>query len=136
MPAMLVIVTAFAAILGHADVAALRTTVLAVMSSVGIVVGICGLLGWCGKTVLDMKEGGPVALAVGSFSPFTLMTMLINPWEFADHVFQTDSDADGSPRRQSGSAAVAAVGVYTAIVWGMYKSMVKNFDMTIRRQQR
>jgi hypothetical protein len=29
-----------------------------------------------------------------------------------------------------------AVGVYALIVWSMYKSMVKNFDMTIRRQSR
>ena len=29
-----------------------------------------------------------------------------------------------------------AVGAYTLIVWSMYKSMVKNFDMTIRRQSR
>jgi hypothetical protein len=29
-----------------------------------------------------------------------------------------------------------AVGAYTLIVWSMYKSMVKNFDMTIRKQQR
>jgi hypothetical protein len=30
----------------------------------------------------------------------------------------------------------AATGAYTLIVWGMYKSMVKNFDMTIRKQSR
>ena len=30
----------------------------------------------------------------------------------------------------------AAVGAYMLIVWSMYKSMVKNFDMTIRRQSR
>jgi hypothetical protein len=29
-----------------------------------------------------------------------------------------------------------AVGVYLLVVWSMYKSMVKNFDMTIRRQSR
>ena len=31
---------------------------------------------------------------------------------------------------------LVAVGAYTAIVWSMYTSMVKNFDMTIRRQSR
>jgi hypothetical protein len=30
----------------------------------------------------------------------------------------------------------AAVGAYAVIVWSMYTSMVKNFDMTIRRQSR
>jgi hypothetical protein len=29
-----------------------------------------------------------------------------------------------------------AVAAYAAVVWAMYKSMVKNFDMTIRKQSR
>ena len=32
-------------------------------------------------------------------------------------------------------AYVAAI-VYALVVWGMYKSMVHNFDMTIRKQSR
>ena len=36
---------------------------------------------------------------------------------------------------QEGGGSVA-VGAYTAVVWSMYTSMVKNFDMTIRRQSR
>ena len=30
----------------------------------------------------------------------------------------------------------AAIGAYAAVVWSMYRSMVKNFDMTIRKQSR
>ena len=93
---MLVIVSAFAAILGMQMSLRLRTTVLAVMSSVGIVVGICGLLGWCGYTFLNYRDSGGVALFVGSFSPFTLMTLLINPWDFAEHAFQ-DPDTQRQP---------------------------------------
>ena len=33
-------------------------------------------------------------------------------------------------------SALAATAAYAAVVWAMYKSMVKNFDMTIRRQSR
>ena len=29
-----------------------------------------------------------------------------------------------------------AAGAYALVVWSMYKSMVKNFDMTIRKQSR
>ena len=134
MPAMLVIVTAFAAILGMQMSLRLRTTVLAVMSSVGIVVGLCGLLGWCGYTFLNSREGGPFALFVGSFSPFTLLTMLINPYDFAEHAF-ADPDTSGN-RWTIALSTLAAVGVYTAVVWGMYKGMVKNFDVLIRKQQR
>ncbi len=134
MPAMLVIVTAFAAILGMQMSLRLRTTVLAVMSSVGIVVGLSGLLGWCGYTFLNYRDSGGPALFVGSFSPFTLLTMLINPYDFAEHAFQ-DPDQSGNRLTIVVGTAIA-VAVYTAVVWAMYKSMVKNFDMTIRRQQR
>ena len=136
MPAMLVIVTAFAAILGMQMSLRLRTTVLAVMSSVGIVVGLCGMLGFCGYKILDGRESGQgFGLFVGSFSPFTLLTMLVNPYDFAEHAFQNEGDSAGN-RMTIFISALIAVGIYTAVVWAMYKSMVKNFDMTIRRQQR
>jgi hypothetical protein len=111
-----------------------RTTVLAVMSSVGIVAGVCATLGWCGYEFLTMKNGGGISLFVGSFSPFTVLTELINPYHFAERVFD-ESDATAN-RITIFFASFAAVGAYTAIVWAMYKSMVKNFDMTIRRQSR
>ena len=76
------------------------------------------------------------SLIVGSFSPFTLMTILINPWKFATDAFG-DSTGDQLWNRVavfiSGWVAVAA---FSGIVWTMYKSMVKNFDMTIRKQSR
>jgi len=37
---------------------------------------------------------------------------------------------------ESVSEGWGAVAAYSAIVWAMYKSMVKNFDMTIRKQSR
>ena len=141
LPGMLIIVSAFAAILGMQMSLRCRTTVMAVMSSVGIVVGICAALGWCGGSLVDSNSGG-FGLAIGSFSPFTVMTVLINPYRFAERNYQ------GDPTYGFGSSDVAssrlvvfvvswiAVGVYALVVWSMYKSMVKNFDMTIRRQSR
>jgi ABC-type transport system involved in multi-copper enzyme maturation permease subunit len=134
MPATLIIVAAFAAILGMQMSLRCRTTVLAVMSSVGIVVGVCATLGWCGYTFLNFKNGGPVSLIVGSFSPFTVLTVLINPYQFAERIF--DESDTMTNRVTIFISSFAAVGVYTAVVWAMYKSMVKNFDMTIRRQSR
>jgi len=45
-------------------------------------------------------------------------------------------DQDGWARPILFIFSYVAVGAYTLIVWSMYKSMVKNFDMTIRRQSR
>jgi ABC-type Na+ efflux pump permease subunit len=139
MPAMLIIVAAFAAILGMQMSLRCRTTVMAVMLSVGIVVGLCGAMGWCGYKLLQDSGGGPFGVIVGAFSPFTLLTMLIDPYSFAARAFGLDASGEGtqtSARILSLVFSFIAVGAYTAIVWSMYKSMVKNFDMTIRKQSR
>jgi ABC-type transport system involved in multi-copper enzyme maturation permease subunit len=138
MPAMLVIVTAFAAIVGMQMSLRCRTTVMAVMSSVGVVVGVCAALGWCGYTVLA-GSGNELGVVIGSFSPFTILTVLIDPYEFAGGVFNPNPgqmDTSAGARFLMCAFTVVAVGAYTAVVWSMYRSMVKNFDMTIRRQSR
>jgi ABC-type Na+ efflux pump permease subunit len=135
MPGTLVIVAAFASILGMHMSLRCRTTVMAVMSSIGIVVGACFGLGFCGFNIVASRQLDWMGLVFGSFSPFTLMTVLINPWKFATDIY---SHGDDEFRNRAivfvfGWAAVAA---YAGVVWAMYKSMVKNFDMTIRKQSR
>ena len=139
LPAMLIIVAAFAAILGMHMSLRCRTTVMAVMISIGIVVGICGALGWCGYSLLQGSGGNGFGVVAGSFSPFTLLTMLIDPYTYAPRAFGLDNSGENTPgyaRVLTLVFSFVAVGGYTAIVWSMYKSMVKNFDMTIRKQSR
>ena len=139
LPGMLIIVAAFAAILGMQMSLRCRKTVMAVMLSVGIVVGLCGAMGWCGYKLLD-SSSSPIGIVIGSFSPFTLLTMLIDPYTFARDAFGLASGADSGTDAQARIVAFIfswiAIGAYTAVVWSMYKSMVKNFDMTIRKQSR
>jgi len=139
LPGMLIIVSAFAAILGMQMSLRCRTTVMAVMLSVGIVVGLCGALGWCGYSLLGPNGSGQVGIVAGGFSPFTLLTMLIDPKDFAGRAFGLDGVREndlGSARVIAFVSALIAIGAYSAVVWSMYKSMVKNFDMTIRKQSR
>ncbi len=139
VPAMMIIVAAFAAILGMNMSLRCRTTVMAVMLSVGIVVGLCGALGWCGWQLLSPSGSGQVGVVAGAFSPFTLLTMLIDPQEYARRAFGYDNVHETDPataRIVAFVAALIAIGAYAAVVWSMYKSMVKNFDMTIRKQSR
>ncbi len=135
MPGTLVIVAAFASILGMQMSLRCRTTVMAVMSSIGIVVGACFGLGFCGFNAVSSHQLEAMGLVFGSFSPFTLMTVLLNPWKYA-----TDIYADGANELRNRVVVFAfgwgAVAAYAGIVWAMYKSMVKNFDMTIRKQSR
>jgi ABC-type transport system involved in multi-copper enzyme maturation permease subunit len=139
MPATLIVLAAFASILGMQMSLRCRTTVRAVMSSLGIVLGICGALSLCGFYVLHPNSatgaiGGPgtgtASLVIASFSPFTSLALLLNPSAF---------NLVDSPDAQFGRWLVLATSwalacVYAGIVFAMYKSMVVNFDMTIRRQ--
>ena len=138
LPGLLIIVAAFASILGMQMSLRCRTTVRAVMSSVGIVMGICGGLAWCGYSALTGFRAGEASLVVGSFSPFTILTVLIDPATYGGRLFQSGpASSDASEGRIIVLIfAWIATGAYALVVWTMYKSMVKNFDMTIRRQSR
>ena len=135
MPGTLIIVAAFASILGMNLSLRCRTTVRAVMSSVGIVGGVCLVMLGCGKAFLGMRD--QAGLIFASFSPFNVLALLISPYEFGGRAFESGTASD----LWTGRAIVfvcswIAAGAYAALVWAMYKSMVKNFDMTIRKQSR
>lgn len=138
VPAMLVIVCAFASIVGMQMSLRCRTTVMAVMASIGIVGGACGALGWCGYSSLTFSGAGSFNLLMSSFSPFTVLMMMIDPYTMGGRLIDNTTPADeiNGHRLVLFIASWVAIGAYTAIVWTMYKSMVKNFDMTIRRQSR
>ncbi|HZL33997.1 MAG TPA: ABC transporter permease subunit [Tepidisphaeraceae bacterium] len=136
LPGMLIIVVAFASILGMHMSLRCRKTVVAVMSSLGIVVGICAAMGFCGYKLLDGPHTGVLGLVAGSFSPFTLLTLLINPFKYAAGSENFVDTEIASSRIMVFVFTWIAVAAYTGVVWSMYKSMVKNFDMTIRKQSR
>jgi len=82
------------------------------------------------------SDGG-ISLIFASFSPFTVLTVLINPWSYGGRLFTQGGAGDIiTGRIELAVASWIAAGAYAAIVWAMYKAMVKNFDMTIRKQSR
>jgi hypothetical protein len=117
----------------------MRTTVRAVMASVGIVLGACAALGFCGMQVLSGFSRGAemVGIVVGAFSPFTVVTLLINPQDAAERIFTSgDASMIGTARLMLTIFSLIATAAYAGVVYAMYVSMVKNFDMTIRKQSR
>jgi hypothetical protein len=134
LPVTLVMVSAFAAILGMQMSLRCRKTVMAVMASVGIVGGVCGALWLCGTNAASSINFGQPGLAVGCFSPFTLMAILVNPSDVAGETFGSRAEEIRDARLLIFFFAYVAAAVYALVVWGMYKSMVHNFDMTIRKQ--
>jgi ABC-type Na+ efflux pump permease subunit len=134
LPATLVMVSAFAAILGMQMSLRCRRTVMAVMSSVGIVAGVCGMLWVCGSGAAASTDFGAPGVMVGCFSPFTLMALLINPADIATKTLSSSSVNIAEQRLLIFLFGWIAAVAYGMVVWAMYKSMVRNFDMTIRRQ--
>ena len=68
--------------------------------------------------------------------PFTVLTVLIDPVQFGGSAFEPGSDDVAAARLTVFVCGWIATAIYGVVVWSMYKSMVKNFDMTIRRQSR
>ena len=136
VPILLTVVTAFAAIVGMNLSLRTKTTVRSVMISLAVVVGLFALLGWCG-TQIATGGGNEVSLVFASFSPLTVVMLLIDPIQFGGEVFALgDASRRATARGVVLAFSLIACAAYAGAVWVMYKSMVQNFDMTIRRQQR
>ncbi|MGA2497547.1 MAG: ABC transporter permease subunit [Tepidisphaeraceae bacterium] len=133
LPGTLVMVTAFAAILGMQMSLRCRKTIMAVMSSVGIVAGVFGTLWVCGLNAAASRNLSEVGVGIGCFSPFTLMALFVAPLDNTGGNF-IDYNALLTARVVIFIFGWMATGVLGVVVWTMYKSMVHNFDMTIRKQ--
>ena len=136
-PLLLSILTAFAAVVGITMSLRCRSTTVAVMASVGIVVGLVGCAAMIGYGIADSARSSWMPLAIGSFSPVTALSVLASPEQFGGRIFR---DGDASMILEARLGVILGVllssGLYAVMIWTVYKSMVKNFDMTIRRQSR
>lgn len=133
IPLMLVGVTALASLIGMHLSLRLRKTTLAVMISIVIVGGLCAALSACGYGMLNGSES-TLGVAIAAFSPFTLVQLLSDPENFASRFLFNNSMAD--LRTILITLWVIATALNVLWIWLLYRSMVKNFDMTIRRQAR
>lgn len=129
LPPLMVVYSAFVCLLGLQMSLKSKRSVQAVLSSMGIVVVVGFGLLLCVFPLLNSR--GPL---LGLMSPLTFVAaiyMVLNP-----------DAVTGSGMDITSAEIVLAVGtgisllIYGAIVAGMYKSMVTNFDMIVRKQSR
>lgn len=99
----------------------------AVVYTVSIIAVFCLVMGMCGfQMVQNVAFVGPI---LSSFSPATHMLVLIDPW-----LYIRGFARDAAPGRVTlFLAALLSAAGYGAIVHGMLLSMVRGFDLTIRR---
>ena len=100
-----------------------------VVGSVAVVGAIAGVVGLCGWNVSSGLVGlGPI---IASLSPTSFISMMVMP---ADQMSDTLSEL-GLPasRLTAAGGAVIAMGVYSVVCYSILSSMVRTFDMTVRK---
>ncbi|MEK6676976.1 MAG: ABC transporter permease subunit [Planctomycetota bacterium] len=129
---LMLVYTACACVIGLKVSMVARKNVSAVMTSVGILIVLCSLLG-AGATAVVESVGGEFAAFFAPFTPFTAVMYLVNPAA----LFETAKEfADGanSARAAALLGSLVATIIYTFIVWSLYTNLVREFDMTMRKQ--
>jgi len=133
VPLLMTAFAAIAAMVGLQFSLLSKKTVQAVMISTAIVMGASGLLAGCALAL--MQGGAMLGAVVLPFTPFHAVQALID----YRVVFE---DQSGTPSAATMATArvvrlvtsLIAVAVYAAITYSLYNNMVRNFDMTVRRQ--
>lgn len=135
VPALMTAFAALAAMIGLHFSLLSRKTVQAVMLSTAVVLGAAGLLTLCGYALRGSNAS--LSAVIFPFTPFPAMESLLDPWR---EVERTVLDAARRPAAvvqfrltRAIFTAASAVG-FLAITYALYKSMVRGFDMTVRRQ--
>jgi len=101
-------------------------SVVGTVAVVGVLAGIIGVCGW--RAGLDVAYLGPI---LGALNPVTAMLVIIEPGA-AEQTLLSTADRSGLRVSLIAGAAIAAV-IYTVVIYTMRASMVRTFDMTVRR---
>ncbi len=107
-----------------------KGTISSVVATVGIVGAVAGLMGLCGwQAALSVAWIGP---ALGALSPGPLVFALVNA---ESAMTQTVGSAGGleTARVSLAIGAAGAAVVYCVVVYAIHTSMVRTFDMTVRK---
>ncbi|MEI8196352.1 MAG: ABC transporter permease subunit [Phycisphaerae bacterium] len=118
-------------------------TITAVMATVATLAGLAGVLGFCGGVSMQIPIFGLIANAL---SPFTGLAVMLDPWHYASASFAEFNGAGGGGEATGLSTFAARIvlfisvlivsGLYGLADWFMYRWLVRNFDLVLRRQHR
>ncbi|MBL8999294.1 MAG: hypothetical protein JNL44_18670, partial [Gemmatimonadetes bacterium] len=106
-----------------------RGVLSSVIGTVGVVFAVAGTVGLCGwRSGLDLPVLGPV---LAGLSPVSAALAIVHP---VGSLTETVDKSDLTAARV-GLAIGALVGglLYAAAVYALHASLVRNFDMTVRR---
>ncbi len=132
LAALLTIFTALACVLGLKISMTAKKNVTAVMYSVGILIVACGAATGIGFAIVD-QAGGEMGALLAPFTPFTAIHVLVDP----STLYATPADFESGATTARASAFVGslvAIALFAFIAWRAYAALVRDFDMTMRKQ--
>ncbi len=108
-----------------------RGTIGSVVATVGVVIAVAGTIGLCG-----WQSGQSLAVVGPTFaglSPASALFAVVNPFEgLRDTAAASTTSLDGARIGLAIGAALAIL-LYGVVVWALHASMVRTFDMTVRK---
>jgi len=132
LAALTIAYTACACVIGLRISLVSTKNVTAVMYSVGAMILLCGVSWMLGSSLVEASQGEFGAF-LAPLTPFTSIWYLVNPAALFD-----------SPREFAAGGAAARIGAlmgtiaamcgYAFIVWTVYRGLVRDFDMIVRKQ--
>lgn len=132
LPIELIAITGVCAMFGLYTSLVYKRTVQSVMVSAGGVLLASAILYGCGFVML---EAGTLFMAViAPLSPFASVPAIINPQQAFDPNGVVPPGTLITARIWRAVFVVVAASAFSALTYSLYVGMVKNFDMTVRRQ--
>jgi hypothetical protein len=133
LPILMIAFTAFACMLGLQSSIKSKKTLVSVFTSMGIVIGVYAATAGCAFAVRE--SDARLAAAFMPINPFTAPFVMIDPEKAVATASQALSARDLlTCRIIAFVAAILAAAIYGLVGYGMHRSMVRNFDMIIRKQ--
>lgn len=132
LAALMIAYTGFACVIGLRISLKSRTNVSAVMSSVGTVILIMGIASAIDQAFVR-AAGNEFGAFFSPFSPLTAIRYLVDPVSLFDTPKEFAAAA-GSARLAALIGSTCAAALYALIVYNIYKTLVREFDMTVRKQ--
>jgi len=130
LPALMLVYSAFACMLGLQTSLKSKRTVQAVVTSVGILVVLGFGIGMCGF-LFTSQAADTIGPVVAPFTMVIAVATAINP----DLTMKTTAASTlAAARPMVFGGTIVALLTYGLIVHRMYKNLVQNFDMTVRKQ--
>jgi hypothetical protein len=130
-PLVLIPFMAFCVMIGLQWSLRSKGTLASVVGAVGVIGAVAGTIGLCA-----WSSGRGIAVigpALAALSPASFLGAVTDPVEGLSETVQSGAGGLSSARVSLAVGAVAAAGIYFAIVSGLHASMVRNFDFTVRK---